>query len=99
MEIYCDAYPYTAGSTQLIHILPPECQEGGLGVLSENLRSLRSARTSGMRMETGGDFENISLLVGWENIVASSVTTLPQHKCFLRERRLRRLQPWSKRPV
>ena len=32
-------------------------------------------------METGGDFENISLLVGWENIVASSVT-LPQHKCF-----------------
>ena len=28
VEIYCDAYPPTAGSTQLIHILPPECQGG-----------------------------------------------------------------------
>ena len=37
VEIFCDAYPYTAGSTQLIHILPPECQEGGLDTLSENL--------------------------------------------------------------
>ena len=81
VEIYCDAYPYTAGSTQLIHILPPECQEGGLGVLSENLREPSFRAHIRHRMETGGDFENISLLVGWENIVASSVT-LPQHKCF-----------------
>ena len=81
VEIYCDAYPYTAGSTQLIHILPPECQEGGLGVLSENLREPSFRAHIRHRMETGSDFENISLLVGWENIVASSVT-LPQHKCF-----------------
>ena len=81
VEIFCDAYPYTAGSTQLIHILPPECQEGGLDALSENLRKPSFRAQIRRRMETGSDFENISLLVGWENIVASSVT-LPQHKCF-----------------
>ena len=80
-EIFCDAYPYTAGSTQLVHILPPECQEGGLGALSENLRKAAFRAQIRRRMETGSDFENISLLVGWENIVASSVTR-PEHKCF-----------------
>ena len=81
VEIFCDAYPYTAGSTQLIHILPPECQEGGLDALSENLRKPSFRAQIRRRMETGSDFENISLLVGWENIVASSVTR-PENKIF-----------------
>ena len=73
VEINADAYPYTAGSTQLIHILPPECQEGGLDALSENLKDPAFRAKLRRRMETGRDFENISLLVGWDNIVASSV--------------------------
>ena len=81
MEIFADAYPYTAGSTQLIHILPPECQEGGLDALSENLKKPEFRARIRRHMETGSDFENISLLVGWENIVASSVTK-PEHKCY-----------------
>ena len=81
VEIFCDAYPYTAGSTQLIHILPPECQEGGLDALSENLRKPSFRAQIRRRMETGSNFENISLLVGWENIVASSVTR-PENKIF-----------------
>ena len=80
-EIFCDAYPYTAGSTQLIHILPPECQKGGLDRLSENLKKPAFRAELRRRMETGSDFENISLLVGWENIVASSVTK-PENKCY-----------------
>ena len=81
VEIFCDAYPYTAGSTQLIHILPPECQEGGLDALSENLRKPSFRAQIRRRMETGSDFENISLLVGWENIVESSGTR-PEYKIF-----------------
>ena len=81
VEIFCDAYPYTAGSTQLIHILPPECQEGGLEALSENLKKPAFRAQVRARMETGSDFENISLLVGWENIVASSVTR-PENKIY-----------------
>lgn len=73
VKIAADAYPYTAGSTQLIHILPPECQTGGLDALSENLKDPAFRAKIRRRMETGSDFENISLLVGWDNIVASSV--------------------------
>ena len=79
VEVFCDAYPYTAGSTQLIHILPPECQEGGLEALSENLKNPEFRAQIRARMQTGSDFENISLLAGWENIVASSVTR-PENK-------------------
>ncbi|MFR0863687.1 MAG: hypothetical protein ACLSGT_04650 [Oscillospiraceae bacterium] len=96
VEIYCDAYPYTAGSTQLIHILPPECQEGGLGVLSENLREPSFRAHIRHRMETGGDFENISLLVGWENIVASSDIARSTNA---EGKTIAQIAAWSKRPV
>ena len=29
LDLSCDVYPYTAGSTQLLHILPPEFLAGG----------------------------------------------------------------------
>ena len=74
IEIACDVYPYTAGSTQLVHVLPPESQKGGLEVLTENLADPAFREALKDRMLTGSDFENISLLVGFENIVASSIS-------------------------
>ena len=74
IEIACDVYPYTAGSTQLIHVLPPESQKGGLEALTENLSDPAFREALKARMLTGSDFENISLLVGFENIVASSIS-------------------------
>ena len=73
VSIACDVYPYTAGSTQLVHVLPPECQQGGLEALTENLADASFRDMLKSRMLTGSDFENISLLVGFENIVVSSV--------------------------
>ena len=73
IDLSCDLYPYEAGSTQLIHVLPPECQRGGLDALSENLRKPAFRAQLRERMETGADFENIVRLVGWENV---RVTTL-----------------------
>lgn len=73
LDISCDLYPYQAGSTQLIHVLPPECQRGGLAALSENLRRPEFRAHLRERMQTGADFENIVRLVGWENV---HVTTL-----------------------
>lgn len=73
VRIACDAYPYTAGSTQLVHVLPPECQQGGLEALTRNLADVSFREMLKNRMLTGSDFENISLLVGFENIVVSSV--------------------------
>lgn len=68
LDVACDVYPYTAGSTQLIHILPPECQTGGLTQLSARLLDPAFRAHLKERMQTGADFENISLLAGWENI-------------------------------
>ena len=43
LDVSCDVYPYTAGSTQLLHILPPEFLEGGMDAVAERLADLRPA--------------------------------------------------------
>nr|WP_325184302.1 amidohydrolase family protein [uncultured Oscillibacter sp.] len=78
LDAACDAYPYPAGSTQLIHVLPPEFQAGGVEALTAALRDPGDRRRMRRRMETGTDFENIVSLVGFENIHAISLR-LPEH--------------------
>ena len=73
VDITCDVYPYPAGSTQLIHVLPPEFQAGGMDCLTEALLDPEKRAIMKQRMKTGTDFENISLLVGFENIQATSL--------------------------
>lgn len=73
LDIACDVYPYTAGSTQLIHVLPPEFQAGGMEALTEALKDPAKRTVMRRRMQTGSDFENLSLLVGFENIQATSL--------------------------
>lgn len=68
----CDVYPYTAGSTQLIHVLPPEFQEGGTEALTKRLLDDAARKEMRARMEAGSDFENITLLVGFDNVVATA---------------------------
>ena len=79
LDIACDTYPYPAGSTQLIHVLPPEFQAGGVDALTAALQDPESRRRMRRRMEHGTDFENIVALVGFENIHAASLR-LPEHK-------------------
>ena len=81
VDITCDVYPYPAGSTQLIHVLPPEFQAGGMDCLTEALLDPEKRAIMKERMKTGSDFENISLLVGFENIQATSLR-LPENKEF-----------------
>ena len=75
LDVACDVYPYSAGSTQLIHVLPPEFQKGGLDALTAALRDPGSRAAMRRRMETGSDFENITHLVGFENVVPISLHT------------------------
>ena len=79
LDVACDAYPYPAGSTQLIHVLPPEFQAGGVEALTAALLDPESRRRMRRRMEEGTDFENIVSLVGFENIHAASLR-LPEHR-------------------
>lgn len=47
LDVACDVYPYSAGSTQLIHVLPPEFQKGGLDALTAALRLKRADQPLG----------------------------------------------------
>ena len=81
VDITCDIYPYPAGSTQLIHVLPPEFQAGGMDALTAALLDPEKREIMRERMRTGSDFENISLLVGFENIQATSLRQ-PENREF-----------------
>ena len=81
VDVTCDVYPYPAGSTQLIHVLPPEFQAGGMDALTEALKDPEKRQIMRRRMETATDFENLSLLVGFENIQATSLR-LPENQPF-----------------
>ena len=80
LDITFDIYPYTAGSTMFLAILPPWAQEGGTPKTLERLRdpALR-AKISGEFLtppapEPGAPpWENYVNNAGWENIVISSV--------------------------
>ena len=73
LDVSCDVYPYTAGSTQLIHILPHDFLTGGTEAVTERLRSPAQRRILTHRIRTGRDFDNIAGMVGWENIRCSTL--------------------------
>ena len=74
LDLSCDAYPYTAGSTQLTHILPPEFLLGGTDAICRRLMDYHQRELLNDRLEYGADFENIVLLAGWENIYGYGLT-------------------------
>jgi N-acyl-D-aspartate/D-glutamate deacylase len=73
VDVLCDVYPYTAGSTQLMHILPPEALRGGAAALTERLGDPAFRRWLLDRLANGTDFDNYARLAGWENIRIASV--------------------------
>lgn len=73
LDVMCDAYPYTAGSTQLLHVLPPEFLIGGTEAIAKRLSDPAAQKTLKERFETGTDYDNYAMLIGWENIEIASV--------------------------
>jgi N-acyl-D-aspartate/D-glutamate deacylase len=69
MRIDCDVYPWTAGSTQMLCLLPPSFLAGGTGELLRRLRDPEErARCREILSKPGKDFENIVFGAGWEAI-------------------------------
>ncbi|WP_169946733.1 amidohydrolase family protein [Microbispora sp. H11081] len=77
MDVTCDVYPYTAGSTALAAMLPPWANDGGLVALTARLG--RPAERDRMRRAIA---EGVP---GWENTVGNggwdriSVACAPRH--------------------
>lgn len=79
MDITFDIYPYTAGSTMFMAILPPWALEGGVSKTLCRLRNfelrqrLQEEFLQPPSSEKGPSWENYVNFVGWENIIISSV--------------------------
>ena len=79
LDVSCDVYPYTAGSTQLLHILPPEFLEGGMDAVVRRLRDPAARRELAQRIETGDGFDDIARLAGWDGIYLTSLHCPEDH--------------------
>lgn len=78
-DVSCDVYLYEAGSTQLLHLLPPDFLKGGTEVIAARLRDPAQRELLRERIRNGRDFDNIAQLVGWDNITLSTLN-LPQYR-------------------
>lgn len=82
VDISCDAYLYDAGSTQLLHLLPPDFLTGGVDAICERLRQKEQRDLLREAIRERRDFDNIAQMVGWENIMLSALN-LPQYQNFI----------------
>lgn len=76
VKVDFDLYPYLTGSTQLVHLLPPQFQEGGTDAICARLAdpSCRKKITKVLK-QPSDIFENIVELAGFERIYASTLHT------------------------
>ena len=79
LRVDCDVYPYTAGSTQLLHILPPDYLTGGMEAVVERLRDKDVRRELAERIESGVGFDDIAKLAGWDGIYLTSLHCPEDH--------------------
>ena len=78
VDISFDMYPYPAGSTYLLQLLPPPALEGGLPALLARLKDPKTGPVLRAWVEQGGPaFHGQSkvALIGWDNIRISGVNT------------------------
>lgn len=76
LDITLDQYPYKAGSTSLMTLLPPWAHDGGRVKALERLRepALRSRMKSDIEKGIEG-WENFAGELGWDNVYVTSVKT------------------------
>ena len=79
LDLSCDVYPYTAGSTQLLHILPPEFLAGGIEAIVRRLGDPDQRKLLARRIESGDGFDDIAKLAGWDGIYLTSLHCPEDH--------------------
>lgn len=73
LDVTCDAYPYAAGSTTLLSLLPPwMLQDGVPGVLTRLADGEMRRRVRDELEVQGDDWENVACITGWDRVVLVS---------------------------
>lgn len=74
LSVSCDVYPYTAGSSQLIQILPPWYQEGGTDEIVRRLSDQKTREElKKILSEPQTRFENLIYASGWDALLITTV--------------------------
>jgi N-acyl-D-amino-acid deacylase len=85
IDVSFDMYPYTAGSSYVLQLLPPEAQEGGLEALRAQLRDPVGREALRRAVEEGDAGSSAAqskiVLIGWNNVRISG-TGNPDLKRF-----------------
>lgn len=83
VDIVFDMYPYKAGSSSILCLLPPSVQENGIENLIECLGNKINLEDLKRKTESEGEagWESKIKLIGWHNVVICSVTC-EKLKCF-----------------
>ena len=85
IDVSFDMYPYPAGSSYVLQLLPPEAQEGGLPALLAQLRDPGGREALRKAVEEGSSDPNAAqskiVLIGWGNVRISG-TSNPDLKRF-----------------
>jgi N-acyl-D-amino-acid deacylase len=78
VDVSFDMYPYPAGSSYMLQLLPPNAQAGGHDALLARLRDPTARATLRRWVEEGGDDAHIQSkvsLIGWENVQLSAIAS------------------------
>jgi N-acyl-D-amino-acid deacylase len=76
VDVTVDQYPYKAGSTSLMTLLPPWAHDGGKEAALERLRDPKLRERMRREIEKGlPGWENFAGELGWENVYVTSVKT------------------------
>jgi N-acyl-D-amino-acid deacylase len=85
VDVSFDMYPYLAGSSYVLQLLPPEAQEGGLEALLAQLRDPAGREALRRAVEEGSPDPHAAqskiVLIGWGNVRVSG-TSNPDLKRF-----------------
>ena len=76
LKTWSDVYPYIAGQSTMVSILPPWVAEGGLEELLQRIVDPAQRARILRDFETGlPGWENRAGVLGWENVIISAVST------------------------
>lgn len=71
-DVTCDVYPYSAGATMLLTVLPPHYIAGGMAAALETLKSpIAREKLRAELSEPHADWDNLVLDLGWDRVVIS----------------------------
>ncbi len=95
-DVSCDVYPYEAGSTSLLTLLPPKWLGDGIDALVNRLSSREVRKQlAALLSHEQPDWDNIVCSCGWDSIWIASAT-LPQNQWLIGQSVLKSTQESNK---